>query len=236
MARPGPEPEFEPEFEPELEPDKYSRRNPLDNRSPFKIPPASKSMKIGLFGGSFNPPHRGHLHVSKTALHELKLDQLWWMVTPGNPLKDHDKLLPLEERLLRCQQIASHPDIHITAFEANYDLRYTADTLKLLLKRRPNANFIWLMGADNFSTFHLWDRWREIANMIPLAIIDRPNSTTSPDSSSATHALARYRIDEGDAGLLADLKPPAWTFIHARRSYLSSTQIRDANGKNKSGK
>jgi nicotinate-nucleotide adenylyltransferase len=192
-----------------------------------KIPVASAGMKIGLFGGSFNPPHQGHVHVSKTAIRKLGLDQLWWIVSPGNPLKNHDDLLPLAERLARCRRLTRHPDIRITAFEADFRLRYTADTVELLRQRRPQAQFVWVMGADNFSSFHRWDRWKIIANNVPLAVIDRPDSTTSPNSSSATHALARYRVDERDSRLLAHIKPPAWTFIHSRRSYLSSTQIRN---------
>ena len=195
-----------------------------------KIPVASPGMKIGLFGGSFNPPHQGHVQISRTAIRKLGLDQLWWIVSPGNPLKDHSELLPLEERLEKCQAITSHPDIRITAFEAQFNLRYTADTVKLLARRRARASFVWVMGADNFANFHKWERWLEIANQIPLAIFDRPDSTTSPNSSSATHALAPYRVDERDSRLLANIQPPAWTFIHGPRSYLSSTQIR--NGRN----
>ena len=196
-------------------------------RDPNKIPASSAGMKIGLFGGSFNPPHLGHVHVSKTAIRKLHLDQLWWLVSPGNPLKDLHNLPGLEERIAMCHKINTHPDIKITGFEAAYDFRYTADTIKLLANRRPNIQFVWVMGADNFSNFHLWDRWQTIAGQIPLAIIDRPNSITSPNSSSATHALAKYRIDERDSPLLANLKPPAWVFIHARRSFLSSTFIRN---------
>ena len=194
-------------------------------------------MKIGLFGGSFNPPHQGHVHVSRLALRSLQLDQLWWIVTPGNPLKNHNNLLALPERLAMCAQITTHRDIRITAFEAAYNLRYTADTLELLARRRATANFVWIMGADNFASFHHWDRWRDIANLVGLAVIDRPRtgpaSGPSSHSNLATHALAKYRLDESDAGLVADLQPPVWTFIHGKRSYLSSTQIRNSSNESR---
>ena len=202
---------------------------PFKDRNPFQIPPASHGLRIGLFGGSFNPPHPGHLHVSLTAIRQLQLDQLWWLVTPGNPLKQQNNLSSLNDRLLQCQRIARHPDIKVTAFEASYSFRYSADTISLLKQRRPGAKFVWVMGADNLANFHKWDRWRDIVQSVPLAIIDRPNSTATPNSTSATHFLAKYRIDERDSSLLADLDAPAWTFIHGRRSFLSSTKIRGAN-------
>lgn len=201
-------------------------RQTILNKKYFKIPPASRGMRIGLFGGSFNPPHQGHLHASLTAIKKLQLDQIWWLVTPGNPLKQQNNLAGLTERILKCQRIATHPDIRVTAFEASYNFRYSADTISLLKRRRPAANFVWVMGADNLANFHKWDRWRDIVQLMPLAIIDRPNSTTSPNSTSATHFLSRYRVDERDSSLLAGGITPAWTFIHGQRSFLSSTQIR----------
>jgi len=197
------------------------------SRSPYKIPPTAKAMKIGLLGGSFNPPHAAHVHISRIALRTLGLDQLWWIVSPGNPLKNNDDLLPLAERLRLCQELLSHPSMKVTAFEARFNVRYTADTLKILTSRRPRVNFVWVMGADNLADFHKWDRWRKIAKLVPLAVIDRPGSTMSPNSTSATSALASFRMDERDGQLLAETRPPAWTFIHAQRSFLSSTRIRN---------
>ena len=197
-------------------------------RNPYLIPPTSVGMKIGLFGGSFNPAHRGHVHVSETALRALELDQLWWMVTPGNPLKNHSKLLPLEERLERCREINTNPSIRVIAIEERYNVRYTADTLAILHTRRAAVHFVWIMGADNLATFHHWERWREIAATTPIAVIDRPGSTRSMRSSRVAQTLSHYRLDEYDASLLPLSAPPAWTFIHGRRSYLSSTQIRNA--------
>lgn len=186
-------------------------------------------MTVGLFGGSFNPPHDGHVHVCETALYRLELDRVWWIVSPGNPLKDHSELAPLEERVQLSREINSNPRIEVTAFEAQYRSRYTADTLSFLKKRMPGVHFVWVMGADNLASFHKWERWRDIAEMMPMAVIDRPGSTLSYRSAKGALALSRYRVDESDASLLPRMKPPAWTFLHGPRSSLSSTAIRQRN-------
>ncbi len=195
-------------------------------RDAMRMPAAGDGARIGLFGGSFNPPHEGHLNLCDLALKRLELDQIWWLVTPGNPLKDISALAPLEERIMHCKKIISHPGIKVTAFEAAHKVRYTADTLRLVKRLRPRNLFVWLMGADNLANFHRWQDWREIAKMMPFAVIDRPGSTMSYHSGQASIALAKYRIDEGDAALLSRMKPPAWTFLHGPRSSLSSTQLR----------
>ncbi|MEO0328064.1 MAG: nicotinate-nucleotide adenylyltransferase [Pseudomonadota bacterium] len=195
-------------------------------RDALKVPAAGDGARIGLFGGSFNPPHQGHLNLCDLSFKRLKLDQIWWMVTPGNPLKDTSNLSPLGKRITLCSQIISNPRIKITAFEAKYRVRYTADTVRLIRKLRPRLNFVWLMGADNLAGFHNWQDWREISNTLPIAVIDRPGSTLSYRSAKAALALSRFRLDEADASLLADRSPPAWTFIHGPRNSLSSTQLR----------
>lgn len=195
-------------------------------KNAMRMPVAGEGQKIGLFGGSFNPPHEGHLNLCDLALKRLELDQIWWMVTPGNPLKDTSQLAPLEERIKKCRVMTTHPKIKITAFEAKYKVRYTADTLRIVQRLRPRNDFVWLMGADNLADFHRWQDWREIANMMPIAVIDRPGSTLSYHSSQASITLSRYRIDEADGPLLSHMKPPAWTFLHGPRSSLSSTQLR----------
>ena len=195
-------------------------------REAMRMPVAGDGQKIGLFGGSFNPPHEGHLNLCDLAIKRLELDQIWWMVTPGNPLKDTSELAPLEERVKKCRAMISHPRIKITAFEAKYKVRFTADTLRIVQLLRPRNDFVWLMGADNLADFHRWQDWREIANMMPIAVIDRPGSTLSYHSSQASIALSQYRIDESDASLLSHMRPPVWTFLHGPRSSLSSTQLR----------
>ena len=193
------------------------------------MPHAEKGMAVGLFGGSFNPPHRGHALVAEIALRRLRLDQLWWIVTPGNPLKDSSELAPLSERLKLSEAAARDPRIKVTAFEARHSVRYTADTLALIKARNPGVDFVWIMGADNLRDFHHWQRWREIALTFPIAVIDRPGSTLSFLSSVVAKTFDYARIDEADAPRLARMKAPAWTFIHGPRSSLSSTAIRNGS-------
>jgi nicotinate-nucleotide adenylyltransferase len=192
------------------------------------MPHVERRMQVGLFGGSFNPPHAGHALVAEIALRTLGLDQLWWMVTPGNPLKSGRELAPLGKRIALSERIAQDPRIKVTAFEAAYRVRYTADTLALVRARNPGIDFVWIMGADNLVQFHRWQRWREIAMTMPIAVIDRPGSTLSFVSSVFAKTFDHARIDERDAGRLARRRPPAWTFIHGPRSSLSSTAIRAA--------
>jgi nicotinate-nucleotide adenylyltransferase len=194
----------------------------------LRMPHAERGMAVGLFGGSFNPPHAGHAHVAEIALRRLQLDQLWWMVTPGNPLKSTRELAPLAERIARSQALAVDPRFRVTAFEASYRVRFTADTLALVKTRNPGVHFVWIMGADNMKAFHRWQRWREIMSMVPIAVVDRPGSTLSLLSSTMAIAFARSRVDEAEAPILARMRPPAWTFIHGPRSSLSSTALRRA--------
>ncbi|MEN5300055.1 nicotinate-nucleotide adenylyltransferase [Brucella sp. TWI559] len=192
----------------------------------LRMPHVEKGMTVGLFGGSFNPPHGGHALVAEIAIRRLKLDQLWWMVTPGNPLKDKRELAPLSERLELSEHVASDPRIKVTALEAAFNVRYTADTLALIAKANPGVHFVWVMGADNLASFHRWQRWREIAQTFPIAVIDRPGSTLAYLSSRMAQTFSRSRLDEHYAPILARRSPPAWTFIHGPRSSLSSTALR----------
>jgi nicotinate-nucleotide adenylyltransferase len=190
------------------------------------MPHVEKGMAVGLFGGSFNPPHAGHSLVAEIALRRLALDQLWWIVTPGNPLKSTRELAPLAERLRLSEAMAENPRIKVTAFEARHHVRYTADTLALVRAKNPGVDFVWIMGADNLRQFHLWQRWRKIFMTFPIAVIDRPGATLSFLSSPVVKAFDYARIDEGAAPSLARTPAPAWTFIHGPRSSLSSSAIR----------
>jgi len=194
----------------------------------LRMPHVERGMAVGLFGGSFNPPHAGHALVAEIALRRLRLDQLWWIVTPGNPLKSTSELAPLAERLRRSEAIASDPRIRVTAFEAHHAVRFTADMLALVKARSPGVDFVWIMGADNLRDFHRWQRWRRIAMTVPIAVIDRPGSTLSFLSSVMAKTFDHARRDETDAPRLARMRAPAWTFIHGPRSRLSSTSIRNA--------
>ena len=199
--------------------------DPIPSRY-LRMPHVEKGMQVGLFGGSFNPPHAGHALVAEIALKRLALDQLWWIVTPGNPLKSSNGLTPLAERLRLSEQVARNPRIKVTAFEAAHKIRYTADTLALVRARNPGVDFVWVMGADSLRDFHRWQRWRRIALTMPIAVIDRPGATLSFLSSVVAKTFDYARIDETAARRLAGMKPPAWTFIHGPRSLLSSTAIR----------
>lgn len=194
----------------------------------LRMPHVEKRMQVGLFGGSFNPPHDGHVLVAETAMRVLELDQLWWIVTPGNPLKAGREIAPLAERIALSEEIVHDPRIKVTAFEAAFSVRYTADTLGLVQTRNPGVDFVWVMGADNLAGFHLWERWRDIAATMPIAVIDRPGSTLALGSSVMARSFEAARIPERDAANLARRAPPAWTFIHGPRSSLSSTALRAA--------
>ncbi len=194
-----------------------------------RMPHAETGQRIGLFGGSFNPPHGGHVLVSEIALRRLKLDQIWWIVTPGNPLKNHRELAPLSKRIAQCSKVTSDPAVKITAFELAHPTRFTADMLEIVAKTNPGVNFTWIMGADNLAGFHHWQEWRKIAGSVPIAVVDRPGSTLASRSSMAALVLARYRLDESDASLLPTMKPPVWTLIHGPRSSLSSTKLRKSD-------
>ena len=190
------------------------------------LPPACAGMRIGLFGGSFNPPHEGHRLVALQALKRLGLDAVWLLVSPGNPLKDRGDLAPLAERVRAARAVVRHPGIHVTGFEVARGFTYTWETLRFLRQSHPRTRFVWIMGADNLSQFHRWERWQEIARLMPMAIYVRPGSTRRAPISPAAIALARYRIDEADANILPDLAPPAWVYLHGLMSSLSSTRLR----------
>lgn len=195
------------------------------------LPPFGRGMRIGLFGGSFNPAHAGHLLASRTALRRLGLDAVWWLVTPGNPLKDNRALPSLGRRIRAARALLkTHPAIHVTGIEAALGTRYTADTLRALTRRCRSVRFVWLMGSDNLVGFHRWRGWREIARLMPFGVIDRPGSTHKAVRARAAVALARWRLDETDGVLLPTRSAPAWIFIHGQRSHLSSTAIRRRAG------
>lgn len=195
----------------------------------LRLPHAEPGMRVGLFGGSFNPAHAGHVLVAETALRALRLHRLWWMVTPGNPLKDHGALAPMAERIAASRALLSDPRVVVTGFEAGHGVRYSADTVALALARARGTRFVWVMGADNLARFHRWQHWRRIAASVPIAVVDRPGDTLSLMSSPFAITYARARVDESHAAMLPDLSPPAWTFLHGPRSSLSSTALRAAS-------
>ena len=189
-------------------------------------PHAEAGQRIGLLGGSFNPPHAAHRLISQIALQRLGLDRVWWVVTPGNPLKAKGQLLPLAERLALCRSLARDSRITVTAFEARLEASFTAATLAFLIKRLTRTHFVWIMGADCLPQFHRWGQWREIFHMLPIAVIDRPGWHLKALSSPAAGAFAHARVPDACAAGLVVMSPPAWTFLTGPLMPVSSTAIR----------
>ncbi|MFZ5731454.1 MAG: nicotinate-nucleotide adenylyltransferase [Pseudomonadota bacterium] len=194
------------------------------------IPPYTAGMRIGLLGGSFNPPHAAHRAISLFAMKRLKLDRIWWLVSPGNPLKDTRALPALDARIEAARKVARDPRIDVSCLEAVIGTRYTHDTIAYLRQRCASARFVWIMGADNLAQFHRWEDWQGIARKVPIAVIDRPPQSFAALAAPAAQALARRRIPEPQAGTLADRAPPAWVFLTGMKSSLSSTGLRNPDG------
>lgn len=186
--------------------------------------------RIGILGGTFNPPHAGHVQISNIALARLQLDRLWWLVTPGNPLKSNGQLPSLDDRMVACRQLMPSPKVEITGFEAGLGTPYTAATLEFLTSRYPQVRFVWLMGADNLASFHRWQRWRSIAARVPIAAIDRPDWRLRALASPAARYMARARMPEAQAALLPLRSAPAWMLLSGPLSPLSSTALRQKTG------
>jgi nicotinate-nucleotide adenylyltransferase len=183
---------------------------------------------IGLYGGSFNPAHRGHRHVALTALARLGLSALWVLVTPQNPLKPRAGMAPLADRLASARTIFRHPRIVVTTIETLLGTRYTADTLAVLRRRFPRARFVFVMGADSFQALHRWDRWQRVMQAVPIAVIPRPGFTFRALKGPAAARFARARVPAFAASSLARRTPPAWVVLHGREDDSSATSIRAA--------
>lgn len=197
----------------------------------MKVPRALPGMRIGLFGGSFNPPHEGHRLVALQCLKRLQLDRVWILVSPGNPLKDHADLAPLEARLEQTIKVMDDPRLEVTAFEAALHFTYTWQTIAYLRDTHLSVRFVWVMGADSLMNFDHWEHWQSIAATVPMAIYARPGSTFRATSSPAATALAAARIPEGKAATLAETPAPAWVYLRGVMSSASSTAIRQSRAK-----
>jgi nicotinate-nucleotide adenylyltransferase len=195
-----------------------------------EIPLHADGMRIGLLGGSFNPPHAAHRAISQFAIKRLQLDRVWWLVTPGNPLKAAGALPDLDARAGAARKMANDPRIDVSCLESVIGTRYTVDTILYLRRRCAGLRFVWIMGADNLAQFHHWKNWRRIASEVPLAVIDRPPQSFRALAAPASLALARYRIPESEAGRLAERRAPAWVFLTGMKSSLSSTGLRNPDG------
>jgi nicotinate-nucleotide adenylyltransferase len=193
-----------------------------------KPPLALPGMRIGLLGGSFNPAHDGHRHISLAALERLGIDRLWWVVTPGNPLKSKSELAEFPRRIARERAVAGDPRIAVTGFEAGLPRPYTADTLAFLRARFPGVHFVWVMGGDNLAQIHRWHRWREIFELMPVAVVDRPGTRHKALASPAARRFANARLSEADARALPLMQAPAWAYLTIPLSSTSSTALRKA--------
>lgn len=184
--------------------------------------------RVGLLGGSFNPAHEGHRHIALLALRLLKLDEVWLLVSPQNPLKPVEGMAPLPERLASAQAMTGgHPALRATTIETDWGTRYTADTLDVLRRRFSRIRFVWLMGADNLAGFHRWFRWDSIFRSVPVAILARGPYSARTLGSRAAHRFAASRLPSSRARFLWQGPPPAWVFLHTRRHAASSTAIRN---------
>lgn len=182
--------------------------------------------KIGLLGGSFNPAHDGHLEISLAALDYLGLDEVWWLVSPGNPLKDKSDMAPYGERFSSAENIVNDKRIKVSDIENKLATKYTIDTLIKLKEKNPNHHFIWLMGADNLVQFNQWKDWQKIAKTVPFAIFNRPSYSKSAKMSIAATELDEFKVSEEMARDLYKLKPPAWTYYGLTNNPVSSTELR----------
>jgi nicotinate-nucleotide adenylyltransferase len=184
--------------------------------------------RIGLLGGSFNPAHAGHRHISLEAKRRLGLDQVWWLVSPQNPLKAADGMASQAERLAGARRLACGKGLLATDIETVLGTRYTADTLRALQRRFPKVNFVWLMGADNLIQIDRWEDWQRIFHCLPVAVLARPTYSLRASRSKAAERFKAARWAEREVQGLAEATPPAWTFLHIRLSPLSATRIRAA--------
>jgi nicotinate-nucleotide adenylyltransferase len=189
-------------------------------------PAASRRRVVGLLGGSFNPAHAGHRHISLIALKRLRLDEIWWLVSPQNPLKRTRGMAPFAERLAGARAVAQHPRIRVTGIEADLGTTYTAETLARLARRLPHLRFIWLMGADNLAQVHQWKDWQQIFHTVAVAVFARPSYCLRALASTAAHRFARNRVPESASGTVRRRSAPAWVFLVGPLSPLSATAIR----------
>ncbi len=187
-----------------------------------------RGLRVGLFGGSFNPAHDGHLHVAKQAIRRLDLDAVWWLVSPQNPLKDKADMAPLAARLASARAMARHPQIVVTAVEQKLGVRHSLRTVRALQARNPDTRFVWIMGADNLAGLHRWQGWRQLMRAVAIAVIDRPGYSHACLTAPAARAFGFARVDGRRAKLLAQMQPPCWAMIRGPLHRASATALRRA--------
>ena len=191
------------------------------------LPKVRAGMCVGLLGGSFDPPHQGHVNLTRHALKRFGLDCVWWLVSPGNPLK-REGPAPLERRVAVARRVMRHPRVVITDIESRLGTRYTAMTLRRLQALYPGVRFVWLMGADNLASFHHWENWRWIMETVPVGVIARPADRIAARTSPAAARYRSARLRGREAARLAIADPPAWCFANVPMVAISSTELRNS--------
>ncbi len=192
---------------------------------PSFLPYAPAGTRIGLLGGSFDPPHAGHVHISRQAMARFGLDQVWWLVSPGNPLKA-DATVDYCHRIAACRVIAGHPRIMVSDLERRIGTRHTAQTLAYLLRHLPAVRFVWLMGADNLAQFNQWDNWRRIMASVPLGVLGRSGNMVRAGLSPTARIYEGYRLRAGQSGALPFRTAPCWCLVNGATVNISSSRIR----------
>lgn len=203
--------------------------NDIASAATPRVPGASlwRGLKIGLLGGSFNPAHSGHLHISLEAMKRLGLDYVWWLVSPQNPLKSTEEMASLKDRLASANEKARHPRIRVSALESRLGTRRTAVTLERLKQALPRVRFVWIIGADNLVQLPRWYRWQAIVESVPLAIMDRNHYSLKSLSGKMATRYSNNRMSDGALKALASTPPPAWAFVTIPRHPASATELRE---------
>jgi len=197
---------------------------PAALRTGFVLKPG---MRVGLYGGSFNPVHEGHLHVARTAITRLGLDRVIWLVSPQNPLKASKDTAPLKQRLAEVARAVGGSQMIVSDIETRLGSQYTIDTLRLLKARYPGVHFVWIMGADSLKDVHRWRGWTQLMREVPVAVVSRPWASLKARLSPAARRFAHYRRPAREAPLLATMKTPAWVYLRGPFNFASSTAMRE---------
>jgi nicotinate-nucleotide adenylyltransferase len=184
-------------------------------------------MRVGLFGGSFNPAHEGHSHVAETAKRRLRLDRVIWLVSPQNPLKGRHETADLAERMAGARVHAKGPGMIVSEVESRLGSAYTIDTVRALKRRFPGVKFVWIMGADSLASFHRWRGWTQIMREVPVAVVSRPWISLKSRFAPAARRFAHFRRSSSHAATLPGARPPAWVFLRGPLNFQSSTALRD---------
>ncbi len=197
---------------------------PAASRLGFTLQPG---MRVGLFGGSFNPTHEGHAHVAETALSRLQLDRVIWLVSPQNPLKSSSETESLSKRMANARRWARGPAMIVSDVETRLGVQYTLDTIRLLKARHPGVHFVWIMWADSLATFHRWRGWTQIMREVPVAVVSRPWAALKARTSPTARRFAHARRPASQAHLLPGSNPPSWVYLTGPLNFASSTALRD---------